>query len=753
MQSSATLLCALLLSAFDDGTDPRLSLVEEQVAGRPQQALRQAREIDAADQELARALWLGYLRGDIFERLDRLEHANSEFARLLSAEPDLAAYSRLRMAQLQEKMGHPEVAAGLLANLLGRGAPDALMGRAALLMARTLEEGADCRLLGRLGVWKIDTGDRRPLELAQARCNLEAGETAAGVASLITLLEDETIDLVGRRAADLLAGIDGEIPLHPEVQIAIGLAFHHNREFDRAITHLERGLAELDPERLTIPPDKLADYRYAVARAYFWQRDYDRASALFRELAAAVDRDEDAARALYQAARCHELEGEWAAAEAIFREAFLAEPDGDWSAAALFSALRINFRLGREAAALELFTALDSRPSWREVTRRAALFLASSDLERGRGDRAGQWLRRPTGKHDVEEFLYWTGRLAELNGQTEHAIGAYVEIIGRSPHHPLADAAVERLRADPLAPLLEPLAQRLAATGGRQNLHAAWILLGDTSLAGQAARDRLIEALRADSRARLWLSIRRVPPRQWPLWSHELTRLEDRMLAIGLWPEGKARMTRYFPFDQPDLAFTAATLFGQAGMTRESLRIAEILADGAPRALPERLWPRDFRRHLYPWPYRHLITTSASRHGVEPELLTGLIREESRFDPEAVSVAAARGLAQFVHPTAARIAGTIGLRIEDPADLHKPEIAIALGAAYLEELLETFDGRVEDAVTAYNAGEDQTRVWRSYCYSRNPAEYYSKVGFTQTRSYLRKVLSSRGQYTELYGSS
>ncbi len=753
MQSTAALLCALLLSSPDGDGDPRLALVEEQLKGRPQKALHRSGELATQDPELARELWLGYLRGDLFEQLGRLEHANTAFARLLSAEPELAAYSRLRMAALQEAMGHPEVAAGLLASLLGRGAPDALVPRAVELLARTLEAGADCRLLGRLDAWNITETDRRPLRLAQAGCALDGGDIEGGGAILIQLLERENTDLVALRAAQILAGRDPAAAQKAEVQIAIGLAFHHNREFERAIAHLERGLAGLDPERLTVSADAIDEYRYATARAYFWQRDYARAASLFRELAATVSKGETAARALYQAARCHELAGEWAHAGATYREAFAAQPTGDWSGAALFSAMRIDFRLGRESAALELFSALDSRPAWRDLARRAALFLSASDLERGRADRAAGWLRRTPGKHDAEEFLYWSGRLAELRQQPERAIGAYLEIIARGEHHPLAGAARTRLQDEALQPLLEPLAQRLAASGRRQDLLGAWILLGDTSAAGQAARGRLLQSLAADARASQYLAIQRVPPRHWPLWSSELTRFEDRMLALGLWPEGESRMGHFFPFSEPNLAFSAATLLGQAGLTRKSLRVVEILANGAPRVLPEALWPLDLRRHLYPHPYREAIESQSDRRGIEPELLAGLIREESRFDPDAVSVASARGLTQFVQPTAKRIAGIIGLDIDDPRDLHRPGVAIALGAAYLAELLELFDGRVEDAVTAYNAGEDQTRLWRSYCYSRNPAEYYTKVGFAQTRSYLRKVLTSRNQYSELYGAS
>ena len=116
----------------------------------------------------------------------------------------------------------------------------------------------------------------------------------------------------------------------------------------------------------------------------------------------------------------------------------------------------------------------------------------------------------------------------------------------------------------------------------------------------------------------------------------------------------------------------------------------------------------------------------------------------------AVSAASARGLTQFVLPTARRMASTLGWRRIDALDLHRPEVAIALGATYLAALEREFSGRDEAVIAAYNAGENQARLWSSYCYGDQPEEYFSKVGFTQTRNYLRKVGSSREHYREIY---
>ena len=127
-----------------------------------------------------------------------------------------------------------------------------------------------------------------------------------------------------------------------------------------------------------------------------------------------------------------------------------------------------------------------------------------------------------------------------------------------------------------------------------------------------------------------------------------------------------------------------------------------------------------------------------------------VIREESRFDRNALSPAAARGLTQLTLPTALRVAAQIDVGKISPEDLYRPEVSVALGAAYLGTLLKELQGSDFLAVAAYNAGEPQARLWRSYAYSPEMEELFSKIGFRETRSYLRRVLTSRAHYAELY---
>jgi soluble lytic murein transglycosylase len=159
---------------------------------------------------------------------------------------------------------------------------------------------------------------------------------------------------------------------------------------------------------------------------------------------------------------------------------------------------------------------------------------------------------------------------------------------------------------------------------------------------------------------------------------------------------------------------------------------------------------RGFRQVLYPIPYQSAIIAQGRLRGVDPDLLAAVIREESRFDRNALSPAAARGLTQLALPTALRVAAQIDLGKVAPEDLYRPELSVALGAAYLGTLSRTFQGNDYLAAAAYAAGEPQARLWRSWAYSPEMEEYFSKVGSGETRGYLRRVLAGRAHYAELY---
>ncbi|HSL82472.1 MAG TPA: lytic transglycosylase domain-containing protein, partial [Thermoanaerobaculia bacterium] len=492
----------------------------------------------------------------------------------------------------------------------------------------------------------------------------------------------------------------------------------------------------------------------------------------FADLALRARDLEERAAVLYQQARSLELAGDWTAADAVFRRTFLTDRRGGFAGPAVLSALRLEWRSGKEAAALHLLGILSRMPDAREYTSRAYLFLAVSDLARGRGDRAAEWLDRAEllDRNARLEVEYWRGRREELTAAQEpgpdgspspgerraaaaRALERYLAAALEDPYHPLSQDARARFASPILAAAVEREARSRSAAGGSDGLLAAWLLLGEESLEGRASRRALVARHAASPANAPFYDLRPVPPERWPLWGRELDEAPELLLALGRFGDGAPAVPRWFPAGDPALAYTGSLLLQGAGRVRESILLADAFSRPVVRRVPEPALPREVRTLLHPFAWGDRIEAEARRFGTDPFLLGAVVREESRFDPHAISAASARGLTQFVWLTARRLAAAVGLGAIEPHHLYEPRIAITLGAAYLAELQQEYGGSVHHAVAAYNAGPAQARLWQAYCYGRELPEYYSKIGFAQTRAYVRKVLASRAVYEELYGDS
>jgi soluble lytic murein transglycosylase len=139
----------------------------------------------------------------------------------------------------------------------------------------------------------------------------------------------------------------------------------------------------------------------------------------------------------------------------------------------------------------------------------------------------------------------------------------------------------------------------------------------------------------------------------------------------------------------------------------------------------------------------------AGLDGLEPELVYSIMREESGYRPEIVSVSGARGLLQLMPATAERLAVQSQLGAFSPDDLFDPGINIRLGALYLQQLLARFDGRRSAAIGSYNAGPTAVARWLEQAGGEDD-EWVESMGYDQTREYVKRVLRSLHAYRVLY---
>src|SRR5204863_8861012 len=96
----------------------------------------------------------------------------------------------------------------------------------------------------------------------------------------------------------------------------------------------------------------------------------------------------------------------------------------------------------------------------------------------------------------------------------------------------------------------------------------------------------------------------------------------------------------------------------------------------------------------YPAPYRLLIASEAKKRGLDPRLVLAIMKQESRFKPNAKSPSAARGLLQLTIDAAQKYAPRSGVNVTD-ATLYQPATNIAVGTEYMAELSRMFAGLPE----------------------------------------------------------
>lgn len=152
----------------------------------------------------------------------------------------------------------------------------------------------------------------------------------------------------------------------------------------------------------------------------------------------------------------------------------------------------------------------------------------------------------------------------------------------------------------------------------------------------------------------------------------------------------------------------------------------------------------------YPTPFRSVMKNYATPLQLDEAWVYGLIRQESRFITDARSSAGASGLMQLMPATARWVAGKMGLKDFRPTQTNVIETNISLGTWYLKHVLETLDNHPVLASAAYNAGPGRARAWRADN-AMEAAVYAESIPFSETRDYVKKVMSNASYYGQQLG--
>lgn len=152
----------------------------------------------------------------------------------------------------------------------------------------------------------------------------------------------------------------------------------------------------------------------------------------------------------------------------------------------------------------------------------------------------------------------------------------------------------------------------------------------------------------------------------------------------------------------------------------------------------------------YPIAYLPAAQLLKGKFGVDPLLISSIMRQESGFDPDVVSRAQAVGLMQLMPVTANRLAVDNGVEPVARNDLYKPAVNLTYGVAYMAKLFKLFPDNAPAVIASYNAGEEAVGRWLEGRANEDAEEWIEEIPYSETLDYVRKVMVQYLAYQRIY---
>jgi len=259
-----------------------------------------------------------------------------------------------------------------------------------------------------------------------------------------------------------------------------------------------------------------------------------------------------------------------------------------------------------------------------------------------------------------------------------------------------------------------------------------------------------------------WASLRAWSERWWqPAEGETASRVSDHLL-VGraelvwhagwqTWARETLDLVRVELKDEPPALVDLAQRADRLGMYDQVISAAERLlrlAKDAGEEPPVELW-----RLAYPSYYGDLVWGASAGTHVDPLLFLALVRQESRFNPDAVSWAGATGLTQVMPSTGEWIAERVG---PDPFSrdvLTRPHVSVMQGVWFLDALVDMFKGDWIAALAGYNAGPTNVTRWTGGEPIADHDLFYETIPMSEPRAYIRLIYEGYRIYQHVYANA
>jgi soluble lytic murein transglycosylase len=473
-------------------------------------------------------------------------------------------------------------------------------------------------------------------------------------------------------------------------------------------------LNELSPLVEQAPPDKMLDLQVEFAAALYRARKRDDAQHLFESIAQNQAAGVDAkAQTLYFLAEIARDKDDGQKNRDFVAQLRTLAPDSQWMTDALLSAGNMYMLRRDYEVAVPFYAEIYQRQKNGRLSPYTHWKTAWLTYRMGKKDDAKRLFEEQIemypGSPEVPAAIYWRGRMAEEEGNKGLARAYYQKLTENYRYFYYANLARDRMAkvgdevVDP--PLLDKLPRPAA------------------------------------------------PPRDWELPADNVRAQKARLLAnAALFDFAVAEMQAASAGSPPWEAKSVAEIYSEEG---SYIRAIETLKRAVPGyfateipQIPQPVW-----EGLFPRPFWDELKRDAAANRLDPHLVASLIRQESEFNPAAISRANAMGLMQLLPSVGKGLAKEMKIRHFSPDELLVANTNLQLGTRYFRHMVDHYDGQVEYALAAYNAGEDRVDDWRKNGNFTDVEEFVESIPFTETREYVQAIMRNAALYKLLYPRS
>jgi len=421
--------------------------------------------------------------------------------------------------------------------------------------------------------------------------------------------------------------------------------------------------------------------------------------------------NENGARRLYLLMEIARSRSDLAEQERIVAEMESSFPQSPWLAEALNSSGNLYLLRREYATAIEYYSELATRyptgkysaaAHWRAgwLSYRLRLYADAARL-------FDEQIRLYPSANETVPALYWRGRLYETQEHNpDKAEANYRTLLRAYPHFFYAQMAKQRLAA-----------------------------MGNSKEEAQSTPQPQLERIQAQP----------VPPLDdsFPADSPHLAKA--RLLANAGLNEYIAQEIAADPDSSSWSALAEAQIYSSYGEYFRAVRVMKRALPAAATASIQSI-PLAYWRILFPEPYWETIKAESAKNNLDPYLVAALIRQESEFNPSAVSRANACGLMQLLPVVGKTMAREEGMEHFQTFQLFDPATNIRLGTRYLRKTLDKFGGVTEYALAAYDAGDERVLEWQDAGPYQGIDEFVESIPITETREYVELIMHNLDTY-------